>query len=43
MIHNKISCEHNRGGGAVGQIVGPASEGFGVRIPAVTDLSRKNT
>ena len=33
---------YNRGGAAVGWSVGPESARLGVRIPASTDLSRKN-
>ena len=33
---------HHRGGGAVSLSVGPTSGRLGVRIPAATDLSRKN-
>ena len=37
-----IQLTQNRGGGAVGESVRLASGRLGVRIPAATDLSRKN-
>ena len=38
----KYRAQWVKGGGAVGESVGPASGRLGVLIPAVTDQSRKN-